>query len=83
MTARAVPDAAGLERALQALGIPCVVDAVERLAVIVPGPGGIDMSDAQRRRRALGLLEAHGFTHLALELTDAPELTRGAAVRRA
>ena len=64
------PDAAGLERALRAAGVPCVVDAFDRLAVVVPGPGGTALADAELRRRALALVAAHGFTHLALELTE-------------
>ena len=75
-------DAAGLERALRAHGLPCVVDAVGRLAVIVPGPGGLDLTNGELRRRALGLLPAHGFTHLALELTDEPRVAPSAALHR-
>lgn len=65
--------AESLERALRAEGIACVVEAQERLAVIVPGPRGLDLSSAELRRRALALLPAHGFTHLALELLPAPD----------
>ena len=63
------PSAAGLERALRALGIPCVVDGFDRLAVIVPGPEGANWSEDAIRRGALALLPEYGFTHLALELT--------------
>ena len=70
---RGAPDAAGLERALRAAGVSCVVDAFDRLAVLVPGPGGCALTgDAALRGRALALLAAHGFTHLALELTGDP-----------
>lgn len=76
------PDAAGLERALRAVGIPCVVDAFDRLAVIVPGPGGVELGDAALRRRALALLPQYGFTHLALELTGPAGERRGATLHR-
>ncbi|MFL5575461.1 MAG: hypothetical protein ACJ79S_05775 [Gemmatimonadaceae bacterium] len=87
-------DPAGLETALRAAGIPCVVDAHDRLAVIVPGPGGLDLRDPALRRRATELLPAFGFTHLALELVDgggapsgassspAPSTVPGAPLRR-
>jgi hypothetical protein len=68
-TAATHPDAEGLERALREAGLPCVVDAFDRLAVIVPGPDGVELGDASLRRRALALLPHYGFTHLALELT--------------
>ena len=81
--------AESLERALRDEGIDCVVEARERLAVIVPGPRGLDLSSAELRGRALALLPTHGFTHLALELL-APAASsgddddrRGAALPRA
>ena len=73
--------AESLESALRAEGIDCVVEAQERLAVIVPGPRGVDLSSAELRRRALELLPAHGFTHLAVELT-APLLDADSAAER-
>ena len=75
-------DAAGLEGALRERGIACVVDAVGRLAVIVPGPGGLDLTDGELRRGALALLPAYGFTHLALELTDDARGAPSAPLRR-
>ena len=64
--------AATLEAGLRALGIECRVEALDRLAVLVP-EGPVDaLEDARIRREALGLLRAHGFTHLALELVDDP-----------
>lgn len=75
-------DAEGLERALRAAGVPCVVDAFDGLAVIVPGPEGAALGDPALRRRALALLPQFGFTHLALELTGPSTTARGATVRR-
>ena len=75
-------DAEGLERALRAAGVPCVVDAFERLAVIVPGPDGVELGDAALRRRALALLPQYGFTHLALELTGPSATEPGATLHR-
>ena len=69
--------AESLEAALRAEGIDCVVEERERLAVIVPGPRGLDLSSVELRRRALALLPAHGFTHLALELLPPPERAAG------
>ena len=76
------PDAEGLERALRAVGVSCVVDAFERLAVIVPGPDGVVLGDASLRRRALALLPQYGFTHLALELTGPTAREPGATLHR-
>ena len=59
-----------LEESLRTLGIECRVEAVERLAVLVPDGRVSALEDARIRREAVGLLRAHGFTHLALEITD-------------
>jgi len=59
-----------LEASLRALGIECRVDAVERLAVLVPKGAVSALEDARIRREAVALLRPHGFTHLALEITD-------------
>ena len=75
-------DAEGLERALRVAGIPCVVDAFDRLAVIVPGPEGVALGEPALRRRALALLPQFVFTHLALELTGPSTTAHGATVRR-
>lgn len=64
--------AEGLQRALVALGIDCTVEARDKLAVIVPSGASINLRDASVRRAALALLGEHGFTHLALEIPDAP-----------
>jgi len=61
--------AATLEAGLRALGITCAVEAHERLAVIIPVGDPTMLEDARLRRAAIALLPAHGFTHLALELT--------------
>ena len=83
--------AESLEAALRAEGIDCVVEAQERRAVSVPGPRGVDRSRAELRRRALELLPAHGFTHVAVELLAPPldadlaadtAAERGAPLRR-
>lgn len=65
-----MPDTAALERALCAADAPCIVDAHERLAVLVPGPRGLDVQGAARRAALLASLPATGFTHLALEIGD-------------
>lgn len=60
--------AASLEAALRAMGIRCTVEAMDRLAVIVPADGEAELATVRGRRDALRLIGAHGFTHLALEL---------------
>jgi len=64
--------AATLERSLDELGIRCVVEAMDRLAVILPQDGESEAALVRGRREALRLLGAHGFTHLALELRGEP-----------
>jgi len=61
--------AASLEADLLAIGIECTVEAHDRLAVLIPARDSAVLRDAQLRRAAIALLPAHGFTHLALELT--------------
>ena len=61
-----------LEAALRALGIRCTVEALDRLAVIVPADGEAGLATVRGRREALRHIGAHGFTHLALELPGEP-----------
>jgi hypothetical protein len=63
-------DATGLALALTALGLPCMVEAHERLAVIVPTAAVPDLVDAKMRREVQSLATAHGFTHVALDLGE-------------
>ena len=65
-----------LEASLRAIGIECRVEAIEGLAVLIPNGVVTMLEDARIRRDALGLLKAHGFTHLALELIGEPEAER-------
>ena len=60
------------EAALRASGIRCAVDAMDRLAVIVPEDAEAGLAMVRARREALRMLGAHGFTHLALELRGEP-----------
>lgn len=61
-----------MQRALAELGIHCTVEARDNLAVIVRQHGASGLADPTVRRAALALLDEHGFTHLALEIPDAP-----------
>jgi hypothetical protein len=63
--------AESLERALGTLGIECVVEAYERLAVVVPRGAVPDLTAVELRRSAVRLAADHGFTHVALELVEA------------
>lgn len=62
----------GLQRALRALGIDCTVEARDKLAIIVPAASMRDFSEMSLRRAAIALLAEHGFTHVALEIPEAP-----------
>jgi hypothetical protein len=64
-------NADGLARELAALDVPCRVDAIDRLAVLVP-LRQIDWGDEALRRAIATLLPQHGFTHVAVELHDPP-----------
>ncbi len=71
--------ASGLEAALRALGIACSVEAIDRLAIIIPNDDA-SLADAHLRGEALRLMRTHGFTHLALEIRAGP--AGGAPLRR-
>ena len=59
-----------LEASLRARGITCRVEALDRLALIVPEGPVAALAAATVRREIVGLVRDHGFTHLALELVD-------------
>ena len=68
--------AAALASALAEAGLPCAIEARERLAVVVAdASGAAAMGSAAARELAVRLAAAHGFTHVALELPPpgAPE----------
>ena len=73
--------ASGLEEALALAGIPCRVEARDRLAVIILEAPNVNpvLVSREARSRALALARAHGFTHVALEL---PEPESGAPLHR-
>ena len=62
--------AAALESALTSLGVPCVVEAEQRLAVLRPKVQGSSFATPAVRARIVALALEHGFTHVALDLTD-------------
>ena len=61
----------GLERALRELGLHCVVEAWDALAVAVPELGARGFENPETRQRAIALARTHGFSHLAVELRGA------------
>lgn len=64
---------AALEQALANAGLPCAVEARDRLAVVTARPAvAAALAEPAARTLALRLAAAHGFTHLALELRPAP-----------
>ena len=68
--APAMPDARALEAALASEGLECIVEARDRLAVLVPrgGEAWARLGEAPRRRALHQLATRFGFTHVALEI---------------
>ena len=64
--------ASSFEAALRAIGMRCTVEAIDRMALIVPDDAAAELATIAGRREALRLIGAHGFTHLALELPGEP-----------
>jgi predicted kinase len=62
--------AAALEAALASLGVPCAVDAEQRLAVLRPTVSATNFAQPAMRARIVALAQEHGFTHVALDLAD-------------
>lgn len=54
------------ESQLRALGIPCRVEAHDRMAVLVPDPGFTMNGDT--RAQILRLSRSAGFSHVAMEI---------------
>lgn len=63
-----------LSDALAAAGFPCRVEAIERLAVLVPDGDWSRCLTSAERSRIVELARAHGFTHVSMEvgLADLP-----------
>ncbi|HEU4584529.1 MAG TPA: hypothetical protein VFR95_02220 [Gemmatimonadaceae bacterium] len=72
--------AESLREALAALGLRGGVEARGALAVLSLEGDAAPLRDPSVRARALSLASEHGFTHLALEVTDAR--SDGAALHR-
>ena len=62
--------AAALETALASLGLPCLVEAEQRLAVLRLKVDGRSFAAPEIRARIVALALEHGFTHVALDLAD-------------
>ena len=65
--------AGALASALGAEGLPCAVEAFDRLALIVPDESDVRVADHEVRERVLSLAREHGFTHAAIELFEPVE----------
>jgi hypothetical protein len=70
-------NASSLEDALRAIGLDCVVEERERLALLMPRTTETLVQVGALRARAVELARAYGFTNLALEIpactgADAP-----------
>ena len=59
-----------LQHDLLQRGVPCRVEAWDRLAVLVPDTGALPLAIEELRRDVLALASKHGFTHVAIELTE-------------
>lgn len=62
--------AASLAADLRALGVACDIEERGKLAIARVHDDATQLRDEALRRRVTRLLHAHGFTHLALELSD-------------
>lgn len=62
--------AAALESALASLGVPCTVEARQRLAVLRPKVDSSSFAPAAVRAKIVAMALEHGFTHVALDLAD-------------
>lgn len=59
------------ESALREMGIECVVEARDKLAVLISSPQDVALlADGSSRRQILDVLRAYGFSHAAVELRD-------------
>lgn len=59
-----------LERALRALGLRVSIEAMDALAIAVPEPGERGFERPETRTHAIALARSHGFSHLAVELSE-------------
>jgi hypothetical protein len=57
-----------LEMVLREAGVSCRVEARERLAIVIPGPGSGVRLSADDRARVIQLSREAGFSHVAVEL---------------
>lgn len=72
--------AEALRQALAALGIHGSVEARGALAILTLYDNGASLRDRELRAKAIALASEHGFTNLALEVSDPS--AEGAALHR-
>jgi hypothetical protein len=70
------PAADALVAALAAEGLHCTIEARGRLAVLLGRGAGPALADPALRRRTAALAAAHGFSHVALDLSPPEDDTR-------
>ncbi len=61
-----------LRQALAALGLHGVVEARGALAILSIDGDAAPLRDPELRARAVGIASEHGFTNLALEVSERP-----------
>jgi hypothetical protein len=62
-----------LARALQEFGVACAVEGRQGLAIVtVDAQSAAALAAPDRRQAVLAMAKAHGFTHVAVELTAEP-----------
>ena len=59
-----------LQAALERLGHRCEVEGHERMAILRLTSGPAPLSESALRTHVVSLAAEHGFTHVAVELTD-------------
>ncbi|GAC1647094.1 MAG: hypothetical protein NVS4B3_00600 [Gemmatimonadaceae bacterium] len=64
--------AAALASAVNRLGVPCDIETIGGVAVVVvrDAPGAHAIAEPACRQEIAALARAHGFSHVAVELTD-------------
>jgi hypothetical protein len=66
-------DTVALASALDGIGVPCRVESRARLAILSTSTAiAQQLAALELRREVVALAKAHGFTHIAVELSESP-----------
>jgi hypothetical protein len=73
VSAEVTADAAALASALSSIGVPCRIESRARLAILGTSGAIVQrLAALEMRREVISLAKAHGFTHIAVELSASP-----------